>query len=283
MVQRKQYATDYTAMEQMVIAAARQVSDTDVVYVGVGLPMASGVLAKHLNAPNCTIIIENGIVRQSLFPAPRATDTLGSQSYAEQLSGLFYVNCLAQAGHITLGFMGGGQIDRYGNVNDTAVGDYRNPIHRWPGSGGGNDVMSFCRRTIVILEQTKRRFLQRVDFNTCPGYFDGTPGAREKAGLPAGTGPVSVITDLGTYTFENREMTLKTIHTGVGVTLDKVKAELSWDVKVAKDLGDTEPPTVEELTTYREKIAAVRAMPPDGPGGQGGAAGARPSGPPPSR
>src|ERR1035437_411041 len=90
MVQRKQYATDYTAMEQMVIAAARQVSDTDVVYVGVGLPMASGVLAKHLNAPNCTIIIENGIVRQSLFPAPRATDTLGSQSYAEQLSGLFY-------------------------------------------------------------------------------------------------------------------------------------------------------------------------------------------------
>ena len=259
---KKEYATDYTTADQMVISAARQIKNSDTVYVGVGLPMQAGVLAKNFHAPSSTIIIENGIVRASLFPLPRATDTLGSQSYAEQLSGLFYVNCLAQAGYITTGFMGGGQIDRYGNVNDTAVGDYRNPIHRWPGSGGGNDVMSFCGRTIVILEQSKRRFLEKVDFNTCPGYLDGKPGRREEIGLRPNTGPVSVITDMAIYTFVNREMTVKSVHTGCSVTLDQVKAELSWDVKVAKDLTDTEPPTVEEMRVYNEKIVAARVMPP---------------------
>lgn len=262
---QKKYATDFTTADQMVISAARQIKNTDTVYVGVGLPMQAGVLAKNFHAPECTIIIENGIVRASLFPLPRATDTLGSQSYAEQLSGLFYVNCLAQAGYITTGFMGGGQIDRYGNVNDTAVGDYRKPIHRWPGSGGGNDVMSFCGRTVVILEQSKRRFLEKVDFNTCPGYLDGKPGRREEIGLPANTGPVAVITDMAIYTFENREMTLKSVHTACGVTIDQVKAELSWDVKVAKDVTDTEPPTVDEMRVYQDKIVAARAVPPGAP------------------
>lgn len=176
---QKQYATDYDAVEQMVISASRQLSDSDVVYAGVGLPMDAAIVALNYSAPHCTVIIEQGIVRTGVFPLPRGTDTLGSQSCAVQLSGLFNVNSIGQGGYITAGFMGGGQIDRYGNVNDTAVGDYRHPIHRWPGSGGGNDVMSFCGRTIVILEQTKRRFLEKVDFNTCPGYFDGKLGARK--------------------------------------------------------------------------------------------------------
>ncbi|MAE10794.1 MAG: CoA-transferase [Dehalococcoidales bacterium] len=251
------YATDYNATEQMVISAAREIKDNDIVYVGVGLPMQAGVLAKNNHAPNSVIVIENGIVRASRFPIPRATDNLHSQSYAEQLSGLFYVMNLAQAGHVTTGFLGAGQIDRYGNCNDTAVGDYRNPVHRWQGSGGGNDVMSFCGRTIIILEQSKRRFLEKVDFNTCPGYLDGKPGRREEIGLPPNTGPVVVITNLATYTFEDREMTVKSVHAGCGVDLDQVKAELSWDVKVASDLADTEPPTEEELSIYRGKIVAV--------------------------
>jgi len=257
---KKKYAKDYTPTDQMVISAARQIKDTDVVYVGVGFPIEAGVLAKNLHAPNCTVILENGIVRSSLFELPWTTDTMESQSFAEQLTGLLYVNCLAQAGYLTLGFMGGGQIDRYGNINDTAVGDYRKPIHRWMGSGGGNDVMSFCQRTIIILEQSKRRFLEKVDFNTCPGYFDGKLFRREKVGLSPNTGPVRVITDLATYTFENREMTLKTVHTGCGVTLEKVKAELSWDIKIAKDFTDTEPPTEEEMRVYREKIVAARRV-----------------------
>jgi glutaconate CoA-transferase subunit B len=250
----------YTATEQMVISAAREIRDNDIVYVGVGLPMQAALLAKNYKAPNCVIVIENGIVRSNLFPIPMATDTLGSQSFADQLSGLFYVMCLGQAGHISTGFLGAGQVDRFGNLNDTCVGDYRNPIHRWPGSGGGNDIMSSCARTIIILEQDKRRFLEKVDFLTCPGYLDGKPGRREEIGLRPNTGPVAVITNLGIYGFEDREMVLKSVHTGIGVTLEKVKAETSWDLKVSTDLKDTRPPTEEELRVYREKISWVRAM-----------------------
>jgi glutaconate CoA-transferase, subunit B len=251
--------TNYTASEQMVVSAAREIRDTDVVYVGVGLPMQAALLAKNNNAPNCTIVIENGIVRSNLFPIPMATDTLGSQSFADQLSGLFYVMCLGQAGHINTGFLGAGQIDRFGNLNDTCVGDYRKPIHRWPGSGGGNDIMSSCARTIVILEQDKRRFLEKVDFITCPGYLDGKPGRREEIGLCPHTGPTTVITNLGIYEFENREMVLKSVHSGIGVTLEKVKAETSWDLKISADLKVTEPPGEEELRIFRGKIEQVRA------------------------
>ena len=239
----------YTAADQMVVSAAREIRDHDIVYVGVGLPMQAGLLAKHTHAPNCVIIIENGIVRSNLFPIPRATDTLGSQSFADQLSGLFYVMCLGQAGHINTGFLGAGQIDRYGNLNDTCVGDYRNPIHRWPGSGGGNDIMSSCGRTVVILEQDKRRFLEKVDFITCPGYLDGKTGTtgRNWACGPIPARPLSSPT-WGSTRFEDREMVLKSVHADIGVTLDKVKAETSWDLKVSPDLKATEPPGGEELT-----------------------------------
>ncbi len=244
----------YTAEEQMVVSAARQIRDGDVVYVGVGLPMRAGLLARRLHAPRCTIIIENGIVRSDAFPLPAGTDTLGSQSFSDQLSGLFHVMCLGQAGHIDTGFLGGGQIDRYGNVNDTCAGDYRKPSHRWPGSGGGNDIMSFCGRTVVVLEQKKIRFPEKVDFNTCPGYYDGKPNRREEAGLRPATGPSAVITDLAEYTFVDRELTVNSVHAGVGVTLDKVKAEVGWDIRVSPNLNDTPPPTREELDTLRRWV-----------------------------
>jgi glutaconate CoA-transferase subunit B len=252
---------EYTAVDQMIISAARQIKKDDVIYTGVGFPIEAAVLAKNLHAPDCTIILENGIVRSSNFALPFTTDTMESQFEAEQLTGLFNVNCLAQAGYCTLGFMGGGQVDRYGNVNDHVVGDYHNPIHRWMGSGGANDLMSFCKRTIIILEQSKRRFPEMVDFNTCPGYLDGKPNRRREMGLPDDNGPVAVITDLATFTFENREMTVKTVHTSCGVTLDDVKAELGWDVRVADDVSDTEPPTEEELRVYQEKIIGARRFP----------------------
>ncbi len=244
----------YTAEEQMVVSAARQIRDGDVVYVGVGLPMRAGLLAKRLHAPNSTIIIENGIVRSDAFPLPNGTDTLGSQSFSDQLSGLFHVMCLGQAGHIDTGFLGGGQVDRYGNVNDTCAGDYLRPTHRWPGSGGGNDIMSFCTRTVVVLEQKKIRFPERVDFNTCPGYYDGKPNRREEAGLRPATGPSAVISDLAEYTFVDRELTVKSVHEGVGVTLDKVIAEVGWDIKVSPQMTATQPPSREELDILRRWV-----------------------------
>ena len=244
----------YSAADQMVVAGSHQIRHNDVVYVGLGLPFLSALLAKYTHAPDCTIIIENGIIRTTCFELPAATDTLGSQTLSDQLAGLFYISCLGQAGYIHTGFIGAGQVDRHGNVNDTVVGDYHHPVNRWGGSGGANDVMSFCQRTITMLRQTRRRFPEKVDFITCPGYLDGRTGAREKAGLLPGTGPSMVITDLGCYGFENGEMVLNSIHAGVGITLDRVKAEVAWDIKVSPELAETTPPTEAEIRLLREKV-----------------------------
>jgi len=248
----------YTAADQMVVAGAHQIRPNDVIYVGLGLPFLSALLAKYTHAPESIIIIENGIVRSTGFDMPRATDTLGSQFMSDQLTGLFYINCLGQSGHISTGFIGAGQVDRYGNVNDTCVGDYYKPMHRWPGSGGATDVISFCQRTITVLRQNRRRFPEKVDFITCPGYLNGIPGQREKAGMPPGTGPHMVITDLACYTFVKGEMVVQSVHSGVGVTLEQVKAEVGWDIKVSPDLHDTTPPTDEEIKLLREKVDPKR-------------------------
>jgi acyl CoA:acetate/3-ketoacid CoA transferase beta subunit len=244
----------YSATDQMIIEAARHIKDNETVYVGVGLPMVSAMFAKHTHAPDVTVVIENGTVRSNIFPLPGATDTLGTQTWSDLLTSLFYVDCLGQAGFIDAGFLGAGQVDKFGNLNDTVVGDYRNPIHRWPGSGGANDVISFCKRTIVVLNQTKRRFVDKVDFITCPGYLDGKPGQRESVGLPPGTGPVAVVTDLGVYEFVDNEMVLTSVHTDAGVTIEQVKAEVSWDLKVSPNCRETVPPTDEELRIFREQV-----------------------------
>jgi glutaconate CoA-transferase, subunit B len=241
----------YDADDQMIVSASRLIRNNEAAYVGVGLPMAAALLAKHLNAPNATIVIENGIIRTEDFELPMGTDTLGTQFHADKLAGLSYISYLGQAGFISLGFMGAGQIDRFGNVNDTVIGDYHNPVHRFPGSGGANDVVSFCQRTCIMLNQSKRRFPERVDFNTCPGYFDGKPGQREALGIRKGTGPVAVVTDLGCYEFENGEMILTTVHTGCGVTVEQVRAETGWDLKISAKLKDTTPPTARELEILR--------------------------------
>jgi glutaconate CoA-transferase, subunit B len=241
----------YNADDQMIVSASRLIRNNEAAYVGVGLPMAAALLAKHLNAPNATIVIENGIIRTEDFELPQGTDTLGTQYHADKLAGLSYISYLGQAGFISLGFMGAGQIDRFGNVNDTVIGDYHNPVHRFPGSGGANDVVSFCQRTCIMLNQSKRRFPARVDFNTCPGYFDGKPGQREALGIPKGTGPVAVVSDLGCYEFENGEMVLTTVHTGCGVTVEQVKAATGWDLKISPKLKDTMPPGAKELEILR--------------------------------
>ena len=255
----QQNPASYDTNDQMIVAAAHLIRDNEAAYVGVGLPMLAALLAKQTHAPNCTVVIENGIVRTEEFELPAGTDTLGTQYNADKLAGLSYISWLGQAGFINLGFIGAGQIDRFGNVNDTVIGDYHNPVHRFPGSGGANDVVSFCQRTCIMLNQSKRRFPEKVDFNTCPGYFEGKPGQREALGIRLGTGPVAVVSDLGCYEFENGEMVLKTVHTGCGVTLEKVKAETGWDLKVAKDMKDTPPPTPEELRILRATMAPLLA------------------------
>jgi glutaconate CoA-transferase, subunit B len=245
---------DYTDIDQMVVAAARQIKDGDVIYLGTGLPVLAAFLAKHTHAPNCVVIFEVGTIRTSPCPLTSSVESLETQTRSDSLDGLAYVNFLAQRGAINFGFMGAGQIDRHGNVNDNAVGDYRKPIHRWLGAGGAPDVISFCDKTTIMIRQSKRRFLEKVDFVSCPGYLDGKPGQREEVGLRPNTGPVAVITQLGTYGFVDGEMVLKTYHGGVGVTIDQVRTEVGWDLKIATDVAPTIPPTEEELYYLREKV-----------------------------
>jgi acyl CoA:acetate/3-ketoacid CoA transferase beta subunit len=244
----------YTATGQMVVSAAREIKEGDIIYVGVGLPTLATWLAKFTHAPNCTVVHEVGIIRTTPSPLGQFQDALPVQTMSDSLAGLFYVNALAQRGFVNAGFIGAGQIDRYGNVNDTAAGNYLKPVHRWPGSGGANDVMSFCKRVSIIMKQNKRRFPEKVDFVTCPGYLDGDPEQRLEHGLLPNTGPSMVITDMGIYTFEEREMTLNAFHADLGITLQDVKAEIGWDIKISQDLRESEPPGREELSVLREKV-----------------------------
>lgn len=244
----------YTLSELMIVVAARLLKDGDVVYTGVGLPTVAALLARHTHAPHLTIIFETGIIRTEPCSLPQGVDTPASQAQAEKLSDAFYINTLAERGLVNLGFVGAGQIDRFGNLNSTCAGPYRAPTFRFPGGGGACDIASLCRGWVVILRQKRVRFPARVDFITGPGYLDGTPGARERAGLPAGTGPRKVITDLGVFTFVDGEMTLESVHARAGATREIVQRETGWNLKELPVVGETLEPTPEEIETLRRKI-----------------------------
>ena len=211
----------YSIKEQMIVSAAREIKDNDIIYSGVGLPNVAVLLAKFSHAPGATIIFETGIIRREPCILGLGVDILPSHYLADMLTDVLYVNALAQRGFFTVGFVGGGEIDRHGNINSTCTGDYYAPALRFPGSGGGCDITSLCKNVIVVIEQQKSRFPECVDFVTAPGYLDGQAGSREKAGLPQGTGPAKVVTNLGVYGFREGEMVLESIHEGL--TLEDVR------------------------------------------------------------
>lgn len=251
-------ANDFTVAEQMIVAAAREIRDGDVIYTGVGLPTVAAFLAKLSHAPSATIVFETGIIRTVPCELPFGVDTLATQRHADMIADVFYVNALAQQGRMTIGFLGGGQIDRWGNVNSTAIGDYTKPTLRFPGTGGGCDIGSLCRNVVIVMMQKRKRFSERVDYISAPGHLDGAPGSRERAGLPPGTGPTRVITNLGVYGFADREMVLESIHAAAGVTVQQARDETSWALRVAPTVAETEPPTSEELRLLREVVDPSR-------------------------
>ena len=158
-----------------------------------------------------------------------------------------------QRGMMDYAFLGGAQIDCYGNLNSTVIGDYDHPSVRFPGSGGANDFASFCWHTLVITQHDPRRFVERLDFVTTPGYLTG-PGAREAAGLPAGTGPHKVITDLAVmgYHPETKRMQVESLHPGV--TFDQIDEQTGFDLPAAAEMTETDPPSSEELQMLRETV-----------------------------
>ena len=236
--------------ELMVIAAGRQIRDGDVVFVGMRLPLVAFSFAKRTHAPRALGLFENGVVRDQ--PAP---ETLLTMSDTPNIPGALWstgtleIMSLLQQGLVDLGFIGGAEIDRHGNLNTNYVGDWRRPAVRLPGSGGGADIASLARRFVVIMPQEKHRFRERVDFITSPGFGDGA-GWRRRVGLPGG-GPIAVITTLGVYRFDEAtyEMILASYHPGQSVK--SVRAATGWDLRVADDCRETPTPTAEELDIVR--------------------------------
>jgi glutaconate CoA-transferase subunit B len=241
----------YTAQELMVVAAAREIADREVVFVGMRLPLLGFILAKTTHAPEAVGIYELGIVRETAAPAPILTmGDLPNLHGAGWLADTGDAMALLQQGRVDLSFIGGAQVDRFGNLNTSYIGDRRHPKTRLPGSGGACDLASLAGRHILIMSHERRRFVRRVDYITSPGYGDG-PGWREGAGLVRG-GPSRVITTLGCFSFrrETCEMQLDSVHPGVDI--DTIRNQTGWSLAVSEAVAETAAPSAEELRMLRK-------------------------------
>jgi glutaconate CoA-transferase subunit B len=244
--------SDFTTAELMVTRAAKEIREGEIVFVGTGLPMIAAMLAKRTHAPGSVIVFEAGTVDSALLHLPASVGDSRCVFGASTCGGLFDVFAtLLQRGFIDVGFLGGAQIDRYGNLNSTVVGDYLHPKARLPGSGGAGDIACLARRTVVIMRHEKRRFVEQVDYLTSPGWVDGA-GGRERAGLRRG-GPAAVITDKAVMQFDelSKQMVLRSHHPGV--TVEQVLADTGFAMATAGAV-ETEPPAPEEIRLLHEAI-----------------------------
>ena len=246
-----------TPEETMTIAAAREVKDGQVLLVGVGPPNAAANLARRLHAPDAVLIYESGAIEAKPVRLPLS---IGDDDLAETAAEIVSVpemfNYWVGAGRIDVGFLGAAQLDRHANINTTVIGSYEHPKVRLPGAGGAPEIAAASREVIILLRQSKRSFVEKLDFTTSIGYGSG-PGERERLGF-TGAGPTVVITDLGILrpSPEDRELELVAIHPGVEV--DQVRAATGWPLRVREPLETTAPPSERELATLREMRAAVR-------------------------
>lgn len=246
--------SNYTASELMVVRASRELKDGDVVFVGIGLPNLACNLARLTHAPNLVLIYESGAIGAMPERLPVSIGDPALVAGALSVCSLpeVFLNYL-QGGRITVGFLGGAQIDRFGNINTTIIGgDYQHPKVRLPGSGGACEIAILAQKILIITPLKKRSFPERVDFVTSPGFLNGG-NAREQMGITA-QGPVAVVTDLGVFHFDpvTREMVLTDLHPGVETKT--VQENIGWDVRLADDLHTTEVPTTEELRIIREEL-----------------------------
>lgn len=245
---------DWSPIELMICTAARQLEDQSLVVVGTGAPCAAAMLAQKTTAPGLTLMFEAGGVGPIL---PRMPISVGdSRTFHRGLMATSMADIMemCQRGLVDYTFIGGAQIDAFGNLNSTMIGDeYQRPKVRLPGSGGANDLGSLCWRILVMMPHDRRRFVEKLDFVTTPGYLTG-PGAREAAGLPRGTGPFKVVTSLAVMSFHEttRRMQVETLHPGV--TLDQVRQNTGFDLPAAPDLRETPAPDAEALRILREVV-----------------------------
>jgi len=245
--------TDYNPSELLICTAARLMTDNTTAFIGTGIPMLAASLAQKMHAPNLVTVFEFGGTGAILDQLPTAVGGENTFHRAIAASGICDIMETAQRGFIEYGFLGGAQIDPYGNLNSTVIGDHDRPKVRLPGSGGSNDVGSHCWQTIAIMRHDKRRFVEQVDFITTPGYLGG-PRAREAAGLPPGTGPYRVVTNLAVmgYHADSKRMTL--LATQPAVSVEQVLENTGFELLLGEQIEENPPPTAEELRILREEV-----------------------------
>jgi len=243
---------NYNTAEMVCIMSARFLEDGKIVFGGAGMPLISCILAQKLHAPRLTILFEGGVIgpHVEVGKMPPSTNEQRAARRANMLLSITDILLLQQRGYVDYGFLGGAQIDQYGNLNSSFIGDADNPTVRLPGTGGANDIASLASKILVAMHHEKKRFVKKVDFVTTPGYLNGGD-TREKAGLIAG-GAYKVITHLGIFGFDEktRRMRLETLHPGA--TVEEVKDRTGFDLLIPDKIQYTKPPTAEELRVLRE-------------------------------
>jgi len=250
----KVYAKDYSTNELMVIEGSRYLEDTDTVFVGTGLPMAACMFAQKTHAPNINFLAESGPMDPIFVVAPISVTDPAIQRKAVKLGGAREVlGCMLQRGLVNVGFLGGAQIDQYGNINSSYIGTYENPKTRFPGSGGANDIATNASKIFIITKHEKRRFPPKVDYITSPGYIDG-PEGRTKNFLKVNHPEIILITDLAVMVFDRTKGKMTITKLMPGVTLEKVKENTGFVPEVASKVEKVEPPTDEELRILREEV-----------------------------
>jgi glutaconate CoA-transferase, subunit B len=246
----------YEADEMMSVTAARALRDVNACFVGIGLPSTGANLARRTHAPDLVLVYEAGAIGAK---PPRLPLSIGDGMLGETADAVVGVpeifNYWVQPGRIDVGFLGAAQIDRYANINTTVIGgDYHSPKVRLPGAGGAPEIAASCGEVIVIVRQSTRAFVEKVDFITSVGHGSG-PGDRERLGL-RGRGPTKVITDLGILEPDPETKELVLTHVHPGISPEQAQEATGWELKIASELVTTEPPTDEELSKLRELVAA---------------------------
>jgi glutaconate CoA-transferase subunit B len=246
----------YNAMELMITCAARLLEDGRSVAVGTGAPCAAAMLAQRTGAPNLVIVFEAGGLAPLLPTMPISVGD--SRTFYRGLMATSMADVMehCQRGMIDYTFLGGAQIDAFGNLNSTLIagaGDYQRPKVRLPGSGGANDLASLCWRILVVTKHDRRRFVEKVDFVTTPGYLSG-PGAREAAGLAPGTGPFRVITDLAVLGYHEHTKRMEVLSLHPGVSPEQVREATGFGLTFREPLGRSAPPSDQELCLLREEV-----------------------------
>ena len=250
--------TKYSEMEMMICVAARELENGATVGVGTGAPCAATMLAQKTSSPDLVIIFEAGGIRPELPEMPISVGDSRTFYKAAMAGSMGDTMEGCSRGLVDYTFLGGAQIDMYGNLNSTIIGsDHQKPKIRLPGSGGANDFASFCWRMMVITPQDKRRFVEKLDFRTTPGWLEGG-NSREESGLPLGSGPYKIITNMAVMDFEPESKRMRVVSINPGYSLTDVQDNCGFELLTASNMVETLPPQENELHILREEVDPYR-------------------------